>query len=142
LISLAWLKNYGKGILVDIWQKLVELEQASDKFGLCWPNALEILKQIKSECVEIEEQLVATTVNRQALQEEIGDLLHACTSLAWFCGLDSHQTLIQSTNKFEKRLEMMKVIASEQGFKDLKNQPFEKLMQVWQQAKKRLDHKS
>ena len=95
---------------MDILDKLSKLEEASDDFGLSWPSALEILKQIKSECLEIEEQLLAEDVNHIALHEEIGDLLHATTSLVWFCGYDIEKTLIQSTDKFERRLAMMKIL--------------------------------
>lgn len=138
MVSLAWLKNYGKGILVDIWGKLSKLEEVSDAFGLSWPNALEILKQIKSECLEIEEQLLCEKIDKVALQEEIGDLLHATTSLAWFCGFDSEKTLIQSTEKFEQRLAMMKILANKQGLQNLKGHSFDELMAFWQQAKKHL----
>ena len=139
---MAWLKNYGKGILVDILDKLSKLEEASDDFGLSWPSALEILKQIKSECLEIEEQLLAEDVNHIALYEEIGDLLHAATSLVWFCGFDIEKTLIQSTDKFERRLSMMKILAQEQGLEDLKGRNFDELMIFWEAAKQRLQSKS
>jgi uncharacterized protein YabN with tetrapyrrole methylase and pyrophosphatase domain len=141
LISLAWLKNYGKGILVDIWGKLSKLEEASDEFGLSWPNALEILKQIKSECLEIEEQLLSEKIDNGAVQEEIGDLLHATTSLAWFCGFNSEKILLASAEKFEKRLNMIKILAKEQGLVNLQGQDFDALMQFWQTAKRRLEKK-
>lgn len=121
-----------------IWQRLKHLEEASCEFGLAWPDAETILQQIESECKEIREQLLKENSDKKALQEEIGDLLHAATSLAWFCQFDAHQTLLNSCDKFEKRLEMMKTIAAEQGLHHMKNQSFEALMRVWDEAKQRL----
>ncbi len=44
--------------------------------------------QIRNECIEIEEHLHSVE-QREALQEEIGDWLHAAFSLCVFCDFDS-----------------------------------------------------
>ena len=124
---------------MHIWQRLKHLEEASCEFGLAWPDALTILQQIESECKEIREHLEKENCDKQALQEEIGDLLHAATSLAWFCQLDTQKTLSSSCDKFEKRLNMMKKIAAEQGLQHMKGESFQTLLQIWDEAKRRLD---
>jgi uncharacterized protein YabN with tetrapyrrole methylase and pyrophosphatase domain len=123
---------------MNIWQRLVDLEKKSENFGLKWPDAITILAQIESECKEIRQHLEAQIPNQKDLQEEIGDLMHATMSLAWFLGFESQQILEQACTKFEKRLGMMKVIAQEQGYEHLREKNFQSLLEIWSIAKQRL----
>jgi uncharacterized protein YabN with tetrapyrrole methylase and pyrophosphatase domain len=123
---------------MQIWQRLENLEVAAEEFGLKWPNALEILSQIESECQEIRAHLTENDASSDAFKQEVGDLMHAVMSLAWFCGLNSRQTLEQSCDKFEKRLAMMKVVIAEKGLNNMQGKNFEELMLVWDEAKRRL----
>lgn len=123
---------------MDIWQRLIDLEQKASDFGLTWPDAMTILEQIESECREIREQLNETKQDQALLSGEIGDLMHAVMSLSWFCGFDSYQVLEQSCDKFDMRLQMMKSIAKEQGMEHMKDKSFIELMKLWQDAKTRL----
>ena len=124
--------------MMDIWKKLVELEEMSIDVGLCWPDASQIMSQIESECLEIREHLNGNEYDKKELQEEIGDLMHAVMSLAWFCGFDSKKTLENSSIKIETRLKMMQMIAKEQGVLNFKNKSFDELMEIWSEAKRRL----
>ena len=117
---------------------IVKLEKDSVEFGLSWPNSMEILKQIESECREIREHLESGDDKSLALEEEIGDLMHAAMSLSWFCGFDSLNVLQKSCNKFELRLNTMKCIAKEQGIENVKHYSFDELMLLWKAAKERI----
>jgi len=122
-------------IEMQIWQRLASLEKESEEFGLAWPNALEILSQIESECREIREHFEAGDYKSSALQQEIGDLMHAVMSLSWFCGFDSLATLSSSCDKFALRLNTMKMIAQEHGLQNVKHYSFDELMLLWKKAK-------
>lgn len=126
---------------MEIWQRLVNLEEAAEEFGLKWPNALEIITQIESECQEIRVHLSQHDSSSDEFKHEVGDLMHAVMSLAWFCGLNSKQTLEHSCDKFEKRLAMMKTVIAEQGLSHMQGRNFDELMLVWDEAKRRL-HRS
>jgi uncharacterized protein YabN with tetrapyrrole methylase and pyrophosphatase domain len=128
-----------QGEWMNIWQRLVDLEKKSEDFGLKWPDALTILQQIESECREIREHLDMKNPRMDELSAEIGDLMHATMSLAWFLGFESQNVLDQACGKFEKRLAMMQVIAHEQGEEDLRGKDFNSLLQVWKEAKSRLE---
>ena len=123
---------------MQIWQRLEMLEEAGEQFGLKWPNALEILSQIESECQEIRVHLNQHDCESSAFTSEVGDLMHAVMSLAWFCKLDSKLLLEQSCDKFEKRLNMMKTIIAEHGMVDMQGKDFIVLMQIWNESKTRL----
>ena len=118
--------------------KLVQLEKEAVEFGFKWSNAEQIMQQIQSECVEVQEHLHSQSKNYSPdLQEEIGDLLHAVYSLCVFCKLDPEQTLENTVSKFELRFKIMKLIAQENGLNNVQGLSFNELMVLWDQAKEK-----
>lgn len=121
-------------------EKIIKLEKEAVTFGFCWENTTQIMAQIQSECVEINEHLTGTKIscNPTDLQEEIGDLLHAVFSLSVFCNFDPQDTLEKALNKLERRLSAVQAIASESGLSNLNGHSFEQCMMIWEQAKNRV----
>jgi uncharacterized protein YabN with tetrapyrrole methylase and pyrophosphatase domain len=122
---------------VDLLAKVVELEQDADAFGFRWETRDQIMAQIESECLEIREHLDVNddSVNHHALEEEIGDLLHAVFSLCVYCQFDPKHTLQKALSKFERRLNAVKNSAHEQGIHHLNGYAFDELMRFWDAAK-------
>jgi uncharacterized protein YabN with tetrapyrrole methylase and pyrophosphatase domain len=124
---------------MNLLVKIAALENEAADFGFQWETTAQIMAQIQSECIEVDEHLKAgVNDNLSALQEEIGDLLHAVFSLCVFCKLDPKDTLQQTLEKFERRLRAVKVIAHEMKLINLKGQTFDELMFIWKQAKNRV----
>jgi len=123
--------------VVKLFNKLIQLENAANHFGFCWEEAKQIIAQMHSEILEISAHIetVSQEPNPLLLQEEIGDLLHATFSLCVFLQLNPQETLEKSVNKFERRFNAVKEIATQQGMISLKGRPFSELMQIWGQAK-------
>ncbi len=125
---------------IDLLDKVEALEGEAANFGFQWETTQQIMDQIKSECHEIDEHLsVDTQRNEVALQEEIGDLLHAVLSLCVFCKLSPHETLAKTVEKFERRLTAVKAISNEKGLTHLQGHSFKELMLIWEEAKKRVN---
>ena len=121
---------------MTIFEEIELLDQEAVIFGLQWETTDQIMTQIRNECLEIEEHLNCPE-QREALQDEIGDLLHAAFSLCIFNKFSPEDTLQKSLDKFEHRLNAMKDIAQEQGLTHLRDKSFDELMQYWEQAKTR-----
>ena len=119
-----------------IFDDVDNLEKEAVLFGLQWETKAQIMAQIRNECLEIEEHLEAKD-KRDALQDEIGDLMHAVFSLCTYCNFDTELTLRKSLNKFEYRLNAMKVITKEHGLDNLQGKSFDELMHYWDLAKQR-----
>lgn len=117
------------------FEKLAHLEEEADDFGFMWHHPFQILEQIVSECDEIKQDLEQKG-DREHLQEEIGDLIHAAFSLCLFCKFDAQETLDKSIHKFEKRFNELKKLTHESGRENLQGQPVEVLMDFWNQAKR------
>lgn len=121
---------------MDLIDKIVALEKKAADFGFVWEDANQIMAQIQSECLEVQEHLSEkTSQNHNALQEEVGDLFHAVFSLSVFCGLNPEETIKKTTEKFERRLSAVQNIAKAQGLPHLKNHTFDELMSIWDKAK-------
>lgn len=120
---------------MNIFKEMAAIEKQAAEFGFKWFNHSQILEQIISECKEIA-AVADHTETRNNLQDEIGDLLHATLCLCLFCGFDPLQTLEKSLQKFQKRFTTVVNLAKEAGYTSLENQPFELLMQFWDEAKK------
>lgn len=125
---------------MDLLDKVVVLEDDASQFGFRWETSDQIMQQIESECAEIKEHLDEGLLqaNQAALQEEIGDLLHAAFSLCVFCNFSPRETLEQTLTKFGRRLNAVKDITQERGLNSLNGLPFDELMAIWDQAKVRV----
>ena len=122
---------------MDLLDNIVLLENTAAEFGFQWENTSQIMQQIQNECAEVQEHLSTSgpISNPEALQEELGDLLHAVFSLCVFCNLSPKKTLSDSMEKFERRLNSVKSQAQEQGLSSLQGHSFESLMLYWDKAK-------
>ncbi len=117
-----------------IFDDIEQLEHDAANFGFKWETKEQIMAQIRSECLEIEE-LFHSEQHRSDLQSEIGDLLHAAFSLCVFCNFDPETTLRKSVDKFEHRFNAVKGLAKEKGLENLNGKSFAELMAYWDQAK-------
>lgn len=114
--------------------KLIEASESKAKaFGFYWENIDQLIEQIQSECLEIQEAWQKQ--DRGHLQEEVGDLLLAAISLAVFCKIDAEETLHKSLEKFQKRYARLVSLAEQDGHANLKGKSMEVLTNYWNQAK-------
>ena len=124
----------------DVLDRAVGLEKDADAFGFRWETREQIMSQIESECLEIREHLDRNSANfsQQALEEEIGDLLHAAFSFCIYCKYSPKDTMSKALDKFERRLKAVKSIAKRQGIDHLNGYSFEALMRFWDAAKQQV----
>ena len=72
--------------------------------------------------------------DRDAIAEEMGDLLLTVTSLARKLGVDSEQALYNATNKFIDRFEKVENAVLEQG-KNVEEMSMTELDEIWDRIK-------
>jgi hypothetical protein len=73
-------------------------------------------------------------LNRESVEEELGDLLFTVVNLSRFLGLDPEVTLKKSNRKFKQRFMAMEVEATSAKV-DLSKLSKEELEELWQSAK-------
>jgi uncharacterized protein YabN with tetrapyrrole methylase and pyrophosphatase domain len=108
-------------------------EMVAKEFGFYWEHFSQLVEQVQNECVEIQEAWEKEDAAH--LQEEVGDLMQAAISLAVFCKLDPRETLLKSIEKFQRRYDLVVQLARSEGHDNLREQPFETLMDYWNRAK-------
>lgn len=116
-------------------EELIKSENDAREFGFDWPNQEIAIEWAISECHEILAAVKEQEPNHR-VQEEIGDLLHSAISLCIYSGFDVEQTLAKTTDKFNKRMQSLKIISKQKGYDNLKGQDNKFMLELWQEAKK------
>lgn len=117
-------------------EKIVQGYKNSEKMGFYWSDALEIIQHIRLELDEVEVEL--RSKNSEALQEELGDVLHAWVTLAYFCGFDADEIVKKAEEKFEKRFATLCSIIEKEKVSDFKDFTRKEKLAFWEKAKQKI----
>ncbi|MBD3166263.1 nucleoside triphosphate pyrophosphohydrolase [bacterium] len=133
-------KDQPKGTLSGVPHALPALTRAfrvQEKMagvGFDWPSAHGALDKLDEEIEEAREAILSG--NREAAEEEIGDLLFSVVNAARLSGFGAEESLRRSTEKVIGRFEMMERMVREDG-KQVPDLNLEQLDVYWERAKKR-----
>jgi ATP diphosphatase len=123
-------------VLDDIPHALPALTRAQKitkraaSIGFDWPDISQVLAQLKSEVVELEEAIAKGDKTHSA--EELGDLLFCCANLARHLNTDAEQCLRDGNAKFERRFAYIEDNTSGR----LSDSSLEAMDALWNKAKK------
>ena len=115
------------------------LQERAASVGFDWPDASGPIEKVKEELAEVEEELGAPAPGpdaRDALTDEIGDLLFAVVNLARKAGVQPGPALDRANRKFRRRFEAVEQLAVERGM-DLHEAGLEALDGLWEEVKRR-----
>jgi ATP diphosphatase len=112
-----------------------KLGRRASRVGFDWPDRRGVREKIQEEIAELEEAVGSR--DRDAMEEEFGDLLFAIVNLARHIEIDPEKALTSANYKFERRFRDMEdgIAATGKRFRDLN---LESLEQFWCAAKKRV----
>jgi tetrapyrrole methylase family protein/MazG family protein len=112
-----------------------QLSRRASQVGFDWDHVDGIFDKLMEETSELRTALAST--DRQAVEEEVGDLFFSMVNLARFLELDPEVILKKANRKFKKRFQVMESIAlvSKVHLADLSK---EELEQLWQSAKSKV----
>src|SRR5213594_3912538 len=113
------------------------LQERAAGVGFDWPDATGPLDKVKEEIVELEvEMRDAGGGIRDALRDEIGDLLFAVVNLSRKLSIDPRAALERANDKFRRRFEAVERLAAERGV-DVGRASLEDLDRLWDEVKTR-----
>lgn len=109
-----------------------KLQKRAANYGFDWPDYRGVLDKIDEELAELREAI--TLQDRHHIEEELGDLIFACSNLGRHMGFDVESCLRRASTKFQTRFRAMEVLAENN------NSDFEQLSvtaknALWQQVK-------
>ena len=108
-----------------------KVQKKAADVGFDWENAQQAFYKIAEETEELREAME----QGEHIEEEMGDLLFAVVNVARLLKLEPEFLLMQATDKFIGRFEIMETLAKKRG-KELKNMPFPEQDRLWDEAKK------
>ena len=91
----------GVGQALPALARAEKLGKRAARVGFDWPDASGVADKVREELDEVAAALAQGDPGR--IQEEVGDLLLACASLARHCRVDPEEALRQACRKFEAR---------------------------------------
>src|SRR2546426_390177 len=108
------------------------LQQRAAGVGFDWPDARGPIAKVKEETAELEREAGGGT--RDALADEVGDLLFAVVNLARKLGIDPSAALKRANEKFTRRFEAVERLAAARGLV-MGRTSLEELDALWEEVK-------
>ena len=113
-------------------QRAVKLQKRARKVGFDWSAVAPVLDKCDEELQEMREAV--DSGDKDAMEDELGDLLFAATNLARQLGLDPGTALRRGNAKFERRFRAMEQLAG--GHEQLEERDLDGLEALWQKVKR------
>ena len=108
------------------------LQERAASVGFDWPDADGPLAKVKEETIEIERE--TATGDRDALEDELGDLLFAAVNLARKLDIQPGPALERANRKFVRRFRQIETLAAARGV-NLEGAGLEALDELWEEVK-------
>lgn len=121
----------------DAFKAFQEQSQLCIDIGFNWDNKERIITQIRKELAEVEEAL-ANNESPNRIQEELGDMIHACCWLIRYLSFDPEETLSKASAKAMRRTQMVGDLFKDQDFDAKNSNDFDQKLQYWQKVKERI----
>ncbi|HJU18543.1 MAG TPA: nucleoside triphosphate pyrophosphohydrolase [Stellaceae bacterium] len=121
----------GVALALPALLRAVKLQNRAARIGFDWPEAAEVLPKIAEEIAELGHAIAAGD-GRDAVEDELGDLLFAVANLARKLDLDPEAALRRATAKFERRFRQVEARAAADGV----GRDLDALEALWQQVKR------
>ncbi len=113
-------------------QRAVKLQKRAGKSGFDWAAPGPVLDKFDEELAEMRAAMASG--DRDAMEDELGDLLFVATNLARQLDIDPGAALRRGNAKFERRFRAMENAAG--GQDGLQSMALEEMESLWQEIKK------
>ncbi len=112
-----------------------KLQQRAARQGFDWPDHHGVLAKLEEELDEVREAWAGG--QREAIEDELGDLLFVCVNLIRHAGLDPEAVLRRANRKFERRFRAMEALAETAHGRPLAELDLAQQEALWQRSKRR-----
>lgn len=117
----------------------VKIGKTTEKAKFDWPTLEEMFAQLKSEVVELEDELNRKERDTAALHSEIGDVYFCLAQVCRKLNADPELIAAESNQKFLRRFtEMEKQLKADYDVDDIESIPLDDKERYWQKVKQEL----
>lgn len=113
--------------------KAYRMQQKTAKVGFEWEKIADVWKKVEEETSELKEAIKSNDKN--AIEDEFGDVLFALVNYSRYLNIDPEAALERTNLKFKKRFEYIEQTASKQNTK-LDEMTLQEMDLLWNEAKK------
>jgi ATP diphosphatase len=111
-----------------------KLQAKASTVGFDWNDARLVIAKLREEIGEVETELARPEVVREAVADEVGDLLFAVVNLARHLKVDADQALRSTNIKFQRRFKSIERALAAEG-RSPKDASLDEMEALWQRAK-------
>lgn len=111
-----------------------KLQKRAAAEGFDWTSVADVIAKVKEELDEVQQELAAKIMEKEKLENEIGDLFFSCINLARHVGVDAEQSIRKANLKFEGRFRKLEKMADSKGMK-VNQMKCGELESLWQAVK-------
>lgn len=115
--------------------KAFRVQEKAAQVGFDWSDVKGVYEKVKEEISELEES-VRVPLDKENIEEELGDVFFSLVNYARFLKIDPETALSKSNQKFIKRFQLMEAMAAGQNLKSLSEMNLEEMDHLWELAKK------
>jgi ATP diphosphatase len=113
--------------------RAVKLQNRAARVGFDWPEARDIIAKIREEIAELETEIDRRD-NRDAVEDEFGDVFFAVINLARRLNVDPETALRRTNRKFERRFRGIEQRLAAEG-RAVKDASLEEMEKIWCEVK-------
>jgi MazG family protein len=111
--------------------RAIKIQNRAARMQFDWPDIEPVFDKLAEEIAEVREAVASGA--RDAMEDEVGDLLFVVANIARHLKIDPEQAIRRTNGKFMTRFKHVEALAAQSGKDDL---TLEELESFWQIAKK------
>ncbi len=112
-----------------------EMQKEAAQFGFDWPDITPVFDKLEEELAELKHAF--GTGDKEAIGDELGDLIFVCVNLARHAGVNAEMSLRRTNQKFLRRFAYVQQQMADAGI-EMKQQQLEQMESFWQDSKSRV----
>ena len=113
-----------------------QIQQHAAVFGFDWPDIGPVFDKLEEELAELKQAFA--TGDKDAISDELGDLMFVCVNLARHARVNAEMSLRQTNRKFQRRFAYVQQQMSAAGI-EMNQRQLEQMERFWQESKNKVD---
>lgn len=124
----------GIGAALPALLKALRVSEKAAAVGFDWPEVSGVIDKVDEEWAELRAELDSHPLDRDAVADELGDLLFTLSNLGRHLQIDPEAALAAASLKFQRRFRTMEAIAKQRGL-EIGDMSLDRLEALWKYAK-------